>query len=128
MVPKELRYTDEHEWIRVEGTTGTVGITEHAQDALGEITFVELPKPGDKVKRKDAVVVVESAKAAADVYAPADGTIGDVNAEVEDAPEMINEAPYGDGWLFKIDLDDPGQLDGLMDAKQYEEFLEKEGH
>ncbi|MFW5870522.1 MAG: glycine cleavage system protein GcvH [Candidatus Sumerlaeota bacterium] len=124
MAPKDLRYTNEHEWIRVENGVGTVGITDHAQDSLGDITFVELPEVGQSFDMGEEVAAVESSKAAGSIYAPVAGKITEVNESIEDAPEQVNEDPYGEGWIYKIEIDAPDQLDGLMDAEAYEKFLE----
>jgi glycine cleavage system H protein len=112
-------FTDEHEWIRVEGNVATVGITQHAQEQLGELVFVELPKVGAALKKGGASVVVESVKAASDVYAPVDGAVTEVNTSVAGDPQLVNSAPQGDGWLWKMTLSDPSQLDGMMDEAGY---------
>jgi glycine cleavage system H protein len=124
MVPSDLRYTNEHEWICVEDGVGTVGITEHAQDSLGDITFVELPAVDQSLAMGDEAAAIESSKAASSIYAPVSGAVTEVNESVEDAPEKVNEDPYGEGWIFKIQIEDASQLDGLMDAAGYEKFLE----
>jgi glycine cleavage system H protein len=123
MVVKGLFYTKEHEWIKVEGTRGTVGITDHAQQMLGEVTFVELPAVGASVKKGDSLSVVESSKAASDVYSPASGTVVEVNVNLQSKPEMINQGCYTDGWICKMTLTDPATVKGLMDSKQYEQYL-----
>jgi glycine cleavage system H protein len=112
-------FTDEHEWIRVEGGTATVGITQHAQEQLGDLVFVELPKVGAALKKGGASVVVESVKAASDVYAPVDGAVTEVNTSVAGDPQLVNSAPQGGGWLWKMTLADPSQLDGMMDEAGY---------
>lgn len=112
-------YTEDHEWIRVEDGTATVGITNHAQEQLGDLVFVELPETGKSVSKGDAAVVVESVKAASDVYAPADGEITAVNDALSSQPELVNSAAEGDGWLWKMTLADAGQLEGLMDEAAY---------
>lgn len=112
-------YTSDHEWIRVEGDLATVGITDHAQQQLGDLVFVELPDVGRAVARGDAAVVVESVKAASDVYAPADGEIAAVNDKVGVEPALVNSGAEGDGWLWKMKLSDPAQLEGLMDKEAY---------
>jgi len=117
--PNDLRYTEEHEWVRLEGDVGTVGITDHAQEALGDIVFVELPEVGRKANRGDEACAIESSKAASDIYAPAGGTVVEVNQAVADNPALVNEDPYGKGWIYKIRLANPKELDGLMDAKAY---------
>jgi glycine cleavage system H protein len=117
-------FTEEHEWIEVEGNTATVGITDYAQEQLGDITFVELPEEGESVAKGDAHCVVESVKAASDVYAPVSGDVTEVNEGLEDEPELLNNDPEGDGWLFKLKLDDKSELEGLMDEEAYKSFLE----
>ncbi len=126
MVPEDLKYTDQHEWIRLEGSVGVVGITHHAQELLGDITFVELPVSGRDVTKGSEACVIESAKAAASVYAPASGQIVGVNTSLEDDPSLPNTDPYGEGWILKIQLSSPDELAGLMSAQEYEEFLKKE--
>ncbi|MCX7048738.1 MAG: glycine cleavage system protein GcvH [Candidatus Sumerlaeota bacterium] len=122
-VPKDLKYTTQHEWIRVEGKTGVCGISDHAQSALGDVTFVELPAVGKILKQGAEVCAIESCKAAASVYAPAGGKVIDANKQVEGDPALVNSDPYGAGWIFKLELSDPGELASLMDAAQYEAFL-----
>lgn len=124
--PKELKYTQEHEWLRIEGNTGTVGITDHAQEALGEVTFVELPDEGREASPGDEVGAIESSKAASSIYAPAAGKIAEVNTALDEDPSPVNSDPYGQGWIYKIELSDPSQADGLMDADAYENFLKEE--
>ncbi len=126
MIPTDLKYTDQHEWIKPGEGTATVGITDHAQNALGDITFVELPDEGAELAKGAEACVVESAKAAASIYAPADGTVAETNAALEDDPSPVNSDPYGAGWIYTITLADPSQLDGLMDAAQYEALLAQE--
>ena len=126
-IPKELRYTATHEWVRPEGDgVFTVGITEHAQDLLGDMVFVELPDVGDEVSTGDDIVVAESVKAASDVYAPISGEILEVNEDLEESPELVNSDPFGDGWMFKIKAEDPSEVEGLMDAEGYENSLDDE--
>ncbi|HQY28413.1 MAG TPA: glycine cleavage system protein GcvH [Burkholderiaceae bacterium] len=118
--PADLRYTSSHEWLRVEADgTATVGITFHAQDALGELVYVELPQIGRQLAQGDACVVVESTKAASDVYAPVAGEVVAVNTALAEAPQTVNESPYADGWLFRIRPSDPAQLDALLSADAY---------
>ena len=128
MVPKDLRYTTEHEWIRVEGGMGTVGITDHAQHALGDVTFVELPRAAEEFAQGDEVCAIESAKAAASIYAPVGGTITAGNAELEDDPGLVNSDCYGKGWIYELRITDPAELGKLMDAAAYEVFLAREEH
>ena len=117
-----LKFTEDHEWIKVDGDIATVGITEHAQDSLGDVVFVELPEAGREVAQKDEVGVVESVKAAADIYAPVSGTITEANQALADDPSLANSDPMGAGWFFKIKLADPSQLDALMDEAAYKAF------
>ncbi|KRB79334.1 glycine cleavage system protein H [Sphingomonas sp. Root710] len=117
-------YTDEHEWISVEGGTATVGITDYAQAQLGDIVFVELPALGGNVTKGGEAAVVESVKAASDVFAPVTGTVSEINAALEEDPSLVNSAPETGGWFFKLALADPSQLEGLMDAAAYKAFCE----
>jgi glycine cleavage system H protein len=116
-------FTKEHEWIRVEGDTATVGISNHAQEQLGDIVFAEVPEAGRKVSKGQEAAVVESVKAASDVYAPVSGEVVEGNQAVADDPALINSDPEGQGWFFKIKLDNPGELDGLMDEAAYRNFV-----
>ena len=116
-------FTKDHEWVDVEGDTGTIGITDYAQGQLGDITFVELPGVGSDVKRGDAAAVVDSVKAAADVYSPVSGAVTDVNGALEGEPELVNSDPEVGGWLFRVTLADPGELAGLMDRVAYDEYV-----
>ena len=118
-----IYFTEDHEWISVEGDIATVGITDYAQEQLGDLVFVELPETGRAVKKGDTAVVVESGKAASDVYAPVDGAIVDVNAKLSSEPALVNSAATGAGWLWKMRLADPGQLDGLMDEAGYKAMV-----
>ena len=117
-------FTREHEWIRVEGDTATVGISDHAQQALGDIVFAEVPEPGRRLNKGDEAAVVESVKAASDVYAPVAGEVVEGNAAVADDPSLINRDPEGEGWFFKLRLDDEGELQGLMDEATYREWVQ----
>lgn len=116
-------FTEEHEWISVADGVATVGITDYAQEQLGELVFVELPEVGRDVVKGDTAVVVESVKAASDVYVPVDGTITEINESLTSDPTLINSAPTGDGWLWKMKLSDPGQLEGLMDEAGYQKLI-----
>jgi len=131
MYPADLKYSKEHEWIKVEGGTGRVGITHHAQSSLGDIVFVELPKIGRQLKITDGKMetfgVVESVKAVSDLYCPVSGEVVEVNNSLETMPELINKDCYGAGWMIVVRLANPMELDGLMDAKAYEAFLAVEG-
>jgi glycine cleavage system H protein len=123
-VPDELQYTRSHEWVRREGETATVGITDHAQDELGDVVFVELPEVGATFDAGEAFGAVESVKAVSDLCAPVGGEVVEVNGALEDAPEKINEDPYGDGWILKLRAGGEGDL---LSAQEYEQFLEQEG-
>jgi glycine cleavage system H protein len=119
-IPSELRYRESHEWVRDEGNgTAVVGISDPAQAALGDMVFVELPEPGMSYNQGEPCAVVESVKAASDAYAPVSFEVIEANSALEDNPELVNTDPYGDGWLFKIQMSDPGQLDGLLDSDAY---------
>jgi len=122
-----IKYSKEHEWIRVEGDVATVGITQHAAEQLGDLVFVELPAVGKTVKPGDEAAVVESVKAASEVYAPLSGEIVEVNSALEGEPGKVNEAPEGDGWFVKMKLSSPSELDGLMDETAYKAFVEEQG-
>lgn len=126
-IPSELKYATSHEWVRNEGDgTVTVGITEHAQDLLGDMVFVELPEVGDEVSTGDDICVAESVKAASDIYAPVSGEIVEVNEELEDSPELVNSDAFGDGWLFKVKMEDAGELENLLDAEGYKNSIDEE--
>ena len=123
MVVEKLLYTKEHEWAKVEGGVATVGITDYAQKMLGEVVFVELPPVGRQCKANDEIAVVESSKAASDVYCPVAGKVMQANSELESTPELINQACYEAGWICKLEITDEKSLEGLMDSGQYEEYL-----
>ena len=118
-------YTKSHEWIKVDGKEAKLGITEHAQEELGDIVFVELPEVGDEFTQEDDFAVVESVKAVSDVFAPVGGKVVQINEELLDQPELINEDPFEGGWIAKFEIEDEGQLDSLMDSKEYAKFLEE---
>ncbi len=124
-IPSDLRYAHSHEWLRVEDDgTVVIGISDHAQGELGDMVFVELPEPGMSYDQGEACAVIESVKAASDIYAPLSGEVVKANGELEDAPELVNSDPYGEGWLFRMIPSDPAQIDGLMDAEAYAGQLE----
>ncbi len=127
MYPADLKYTKEHEWIRVEGDRGRVGISHHAQNALGDVVFVELPKPGRRLKQMETFGVVESVKAVSDLYCPVSGEVMEVNQALEAKPELVNQDCYGTGWMMVIRLANVKELDSLMDAAAYEAYLAAEG-
>jgi len=124
--PEDLKYTKEHEWVRVESGSVIVGITDYAQENLGEVVYVELPEEGSKVFRSEAFGVVESTKAVSDLYAPVSGVVAEINDTLLDSPELINEDPYEDGWMIRIELADPKELNELLDANAYASFVEEE--
>ena len=122
-----VKYSNEHEWIRVEGDVGTVGISQYAQEQLGDVVFVDVPQAGRKIAKGESVAVVESVKAASDIYTPASGEVTEGNAALGDAPGDINADPMGKGWIFKIKLGNPADLDGLMDQAAYDDFVKSLG-
>ena len=125
-IPNELKYTQSHEWVSREANgNARIGITDHAQEALGDLVFVELPAVGDEIDQGDSIAVVESVKAASDIYAPVTGEVVAINEDLEDDPGLTNNDPYGDGWLFEVTLSDESELDGLLDAAAYEESLDE---
>ncbi len=126
-IPSDLRYTESHEWIRIEGDTGTMGITDFAQSELGDIVFVELPQVGAKVEKGKPLGTVEAVKAVSDLNAPASGEVTAVNGDLEKAPDTVNKDCYGGGWMVKIKLSDPSEANTLMDAASYQ-AMEKHGH
>ena len=122
-IPEDLQYTESHEWVRIEGDTATIGITDHAQDELGDIVFVELPEEGDAFDAGESFGTVESVKAVSDLYAPVGGEVVEVNSALEDAPENINEDPYGEGWIVKLRTTDEADL---LSPEEYEKVVEEE--
>lgn len=126
-IPSELKYVTSHEWVRNEGNgIVTVGITEHAQGLLGDMVFVELPEVGDTVSTGDDVAVAESVKAASDIYAPVTGEVIEVNEDLEDSPELVNSDAFGDGWLFKLKIEDESELETLLDAEGYANSIDED--
>jgi len=125
-IPNDLYYTENHEWISIEGKEAVVGITEHAQEELGDIVFVELPSVEEELDQFEEFGVIESVKAVSDVFMPVSGIVVEVNDDLMDEPEKINEDPFGSGWLIKVEFKDKGELDELMDSTEYEAFLEEE--
>ncbi len=123
MYPENLRYTKEHEWVKVEGATGTIGITHHAQKELGDIVYVDLPKVGTVVETGKSLGSVESVKAVSDIYAPVNGEVLEVNAALSGSPEKLNEDPHGDAWLVKVKLSSPEEINQLMSAADYQKYL-----
>ena len=120
---KELRYSEEHEWAAVDENIATIGITDYAQEQLGDIVYIELPETGTQVTKGDKFGVVESVKAVSDLYSPVTGTVVTVNTGLPNTPETINEEPYGDGWMVRVEMSDPEELDDLMTAAEYEKFI-----
>ncbi len=124
--PEGLKYSKEHEWVLVEGEIATIGITEYAQEELGDVVYVELPEVGEKVVKDDPFGAVESVKAVSDIYVPVSGAVVEVNDALPDSPETINEDPYGDGWMVKVEMSDPDDLKDLMSADEYAEYVEQQ--
>lgn len=125
-VPENLQYSKDHEWLRVEGDTGTVGITDHAQNALGDVVYVDLPKVGETFAAHDTFGSVESVKAVSELYLPVGGEVTEVNESLQDEPEKVNTDPYGEGWMVRVRLADKGEVDRLLTAAEYEDFLKSE--
>ena len=125
-VPEDLHYSKDHEWIRVEGNIGVVGITDHAQDALGDVVYVELPKAGDEFAAHESFGSVESVKAVSEIFTPVSGEITAANDSLQDEPEKVNQDPYGEGWMIKIKMKSPGEVDSLLTAAEYEDFTKAE--
>ncbi len=125
-IPRDLLYTQSHEWVRIRGKHATVGITDFAQAQLGDLTYVELPAADDELSASDEAAVVESVKAASDVYAPLSGRVLEINSRVVEHPDIINRDPYGEGWLFKLEISDPSEKEDLLDADRYEEIIPEE--
>jgi glycine cleavage system H protein len=124
--PKKLKYTREHEWVLVEGSEATVGITDYAQHELGEVVYVELPKVGETVTKDEEFGTVESVKAASPIYAPVSGDVLEVNNDLAERPETLNDDPYGDAWLIRIEMSDAAELDDLMSADEYKDYIAEE--
>ncbi|MBO0720002.1 MAG: glycine cleavage system protein GcvH [Blastocatellia bacterium] len=124
--PDDLHYTKDHEWIRVSGATGTIGITDFAQEQLGDVVHVQLPRVGEKFSAHDTFGEVESVKTFSELYTPVSGEVIEVNEALADSPEFVNSVPYGNGWMIKLKLSDPGELDGLLSASEYEDFIESQ--
>jgi glycine cleavage system H protein len=124
--PEDLSYTKDHEWVRARGDHATVGITDHAQQQLGDVVYVELPKVGDKFETSEAFGSVESVKAVSEIYMPLSGEVTEVNESLNDSPELVNEDPYGKGWMIAIKIDNPAQVDGLLTSVEYEDYIKEE--
>ena len=125
-VPKELRYSSEHEWVAVEESIARVGITDYAQDQLGDVVYVELPEVGTAVQKEEPFGVIESVKAVSDIFSPMSGTVVEVNVDLPSSPEMVNDDPYGDAWMIGIQISEPDELEDLMDAEEYTAFVEQD--
>ncbi len=126
MNPEDLKFTKEHEWVKAEGKRAMIGITDYAQDELGDIVYIELPEVGEEVSSMEEITEIESTKTTAPVMSPVSGKIIEINEELKDAPELINEDPYGKGWIAVLDMADPAEVEDLMDHKEYDEYLEQE--
>lgn len=125
MYPSDLRYSKEHEWARVEGNVAVVGVTQYAQDSLGDVVFIDLPDVGSEIEQFSKVGEIESVKAVSDLFSPVGGKVVEINQSAVDDPEIVNNEPYGAGWLIKVELSDQSQLDGLMDAQAYQALLDE---
>ena len=125
-IPKGFYYSEDHEWVKVEDGVGTIGITDFAQDELGDIVFVELPQVGDEFDQEDNFGVIESVKAVSDLYMPVSGEVVEINEDLLDQPELVNDEPYEGGWIIKVSLSDEAELEGLMNSDEYSSFLEEE--
>jgi glycine cleavage system H protein len=126
MNPEDVKYSKDHTWVRVEGGDGTIGITDYAQESLGDIVYVDVPEEEDRIEAGEEVAEVESTKATSSVISPVSGAVIEVNEDIEDSPETINEDPYGDGWIARVKLSKPSELKGLMGAEAYQKFVEEE--
>lgn len=126
--PTDRKYSKEHEWVKVEGDIGIAGITDFAQHQLTDIVFIELPEKGKKVEQFKQAAVIESVKSVSDIFAPVSGKIIEVNEKLKDSPEIVNKDPFGDGWLFKIKIENKNELEGVMSAKDYDSYIKKEKH
>ena len=124
--PEDLSYTKDHEWVRVKGDLATVGITDHAQKQLGDVVYVELPKVGDRFETTEPFGSVESVKAVSEIYMPVTSSVVEVNESLNDSPEQVNEDPYGDGWMVVVRMEKPAQVDGLLSAAEYEDYIKEE--
>jgi len=125
-IPDDLHYSKDHEWVRVEGNVAVVGITDYAQDSLGDVVYVELPKTGDTFAANESFGSVESVKAVSEVFCPVSGEIASVNESLNDAPEKVNEDPYGEGWMIRVTMSNPGEVDSMLTAAEYEDFTKAE--
>ena len=126
-VPEDLQYSKDHEWLRVEGDVAVIGITDYAQNSLGDVVYVELPKPGEKFEAHESFGSVESVKAVSEIFTPVSGEVVEVNESLSDEPEKVNNDPYGEGWMVRVRLSNPGEVDSLLSAAEYEDFTKSEG-
>lgn len=124
--PKSLKYSREHEWVKVEGNVALIGITDYAQAELGDVVYVELPETGSDVEANSTFGVVESVKAVSDLYAPVSGSVAEVNSQLEEEPELVNSDPYEEGWMIRVEMNDPSELNDLLDVDEYQTFVEEE--
>jgi glycine cleavage system H protein len=125
-IPEDLHYSKDHEWVRVEGNIAVVGITDYAQDSLGDVVYVELPKPGDEFANNEPFGSVESVKAVSEVFSPVSGKVAGANDTLNDEPEKVNQDPYGEGWMIRVEMSSPGEVDSLLTAAEYEDFTKAE--
>jgi glycine cleavage system H protein len=125
-IPDDLHYSKDHEWVRVEGNTAVIGITDYAQDSLGDVVYVELPKPGEEFAANESFGSVESVKAVSEVFSPVSGAISGINEALADEPEKVNQDPYGQGWMIRVEMSKPGEVDSLLTAAEYEDFTKAE--
>ena len=125
-IPDDLHFSKDHEWVRVDGNIAIVGITDYAQDSLGDVVYVELPKAGDKFAANESFGSVESVKAVSEVFSPVSGSIAGINDSLNDEPEKVNADPYGDGWMIRVEMSNPGEVDSLLTAAEYEDFTKAE--
>ena len=123
-IPENLKYTSDHEWVMIQNDRAKVGITDYAQDALGDVVFVDIPEVGKRVTVGETVTEVESTKSVSDIYAPLEGEIIEINQDLDDSPELLNEDPYGEGWIFILELNDAASIDNLLSAKEYRELVD----
>lgn len=126
-IPENLRYSKDHEWVSVEGDVATIGITDYAQSSLGDVVYVDFPRAGDKFATHEAFGSVESVKAVSEIFTPVGGEVTEVNEGLNDAPESVNNDPYGEGWMVKVKMDNPGEADAMMSSAEYEEYLSSNG-
>lgn len=122
-IPSDLKYTRDHEWIRVEGNQGVVGITDYAQKELGDIVFIEIETQGEKLKKEDVFGTIEAVKTVSDMFMPVSGTVLEINPKLESSPDIVNKDPFGEGWMIKVTIDDPSELDSLLDAEGYKNLI-----